>query len=301
MQLLLSSQQERPGWIRVDSEATDLSSVESASARSIDAGALLTELDLATARVALAEWRRCLGAGGDLRIELPCLEAATRAVGSAQPGMADPGLAAIFGTGSSKPHRSAWNRRLLENELSAAGFDQVQVQATEDGRLRATARVLTAPMATAVPHASRSVDGRRRFFAWPAYRDLSALQRFFADYAALLANRGDCILVLGFDARRDGDRNSVVAALEQVHARVLGPDTALDITLLDETFERDDWITVGQHLEGRIALDSDLLWPEPLVMECQVFATAAALQHHLAPSATPASAAPATQPGELLA
>jgi hypothetical protein len=258
-------------------------------------------------------------------------------VGAGPPAGPDPGLEVLFGSaaelereGARALRRSAWTRGLLERELRAAGFDPVSVESTAEGRLRARAthgpaRAVDAPRgplpesnaaraAAGRPDARTAGerppgDGRRRFFAWPDYGDPVGLERFLADYAAPLVDRGDCVLVLGFDPDRDGPRAGVVEALGAAHARALGSRSRLDVTLLDEPLDEEGWRTVGRHLEARIALPTDVHWPAPLVMDCPTLVGPAALAAAVVapPPATsttgaattgaPTTAAPTTREG----
>ncbi|MFO0982162.1 MAG: hypothetical protein U1E76_10560 [Planctomycetota bacterium] len=77
-----------------------------------------------------------------------------------------------------------------------------------------------------------------------------------ADYGRLLADRDDTCLCLRHDQAVDGPFDRALQALENAHARVLGPDTDLEVLVINEPIDRSQWHRLGQSVHGWLALPS---------------------------------------------
>ena len=277
----------RDGWVNVDvngrfapdlmSSADHLPMLEDSSCAIIEACHLFEHLTLAQAKAALGEWRRLLAPGGELHLELPNLARCVELIGTEMNGF-DLGMISLFGyppevdeQGEPQLHKWGWTPETLRAAMLAAGFDEVeQVPITQTHRpaarfdrdMRLVARVAvpvevaTEPVGAAPASAGPKAE-MLRVLAWPRYDDQAELERFFNVFARVLEGREDVALFLRVDPSLDPSRDAVIEALDTTHARVLGPEAALNVKLLEGPISPEEWREIGPMLACRIRCGSE--------------------------------------------
>ena len=269
----------REGWLNVDvnpdlrpdmvSRADSLPTLADGCAEAIECCHLFEHLTITEARAALREWRRLLTPGGELRLELPDFAQCVRLIGTDVDGW-DLGMIGLYGyppaidvEGAPQLHKWGWTPESLRAELEAAGFVDVrQVPITQTWRkaarydrdMRLVSRVSgPAPVEAAPAGTSGEARGPvQRVFAWPRYADPQALDELFHVFARVLSVREDATLFLRHEPALDGPQEEVLAALYASHARVLGAQTPLELSLLDEPLDADGWRSLGERMDVRI-------------------------------------------------
>ncbi|MCP5022572.1 MAG: methyltransferase domain-containing protein [bacterium] len=315
----------REGWVNVDinpkfnpdlvAHPHDLPMLPDSSCSDIESCHLLEHLTLTQARAALGEWRRLIIPGGQLHIELPNLERCLALIGTNMNGF-DLGMSSLFGyppevdgQGEAQLHKWGWTPETLTEELYKAGFQNVErVAITQthgpaakfdrDMRLIATvAAPVVAPVPAQEPTACLPAEPTEimQVLAWPRYENQTELDQFFHIFARVLSGREDVNLNLRLDPKLDPNRDDVIAAIEASHARILGAETILNITLLEGEISPEQWRDLSSQVTCRIRMTNEAA---PRDATCQVAAAvvcdAASLYSkiHNGDSCTSALAAP---------
>lgn len=287
----------REGWVNVDvnpkfnpdlvAHAHDLPMLPDSSCSDIESCHLFEHLTLTQARAALREWRRLIMPGGQLHLELPNLERCLALVGTEMNGF-DLGMISLFGyppeideQGEPQLHKWGWTPETLAEELYKAGFQNVeQVPITQthrpaakfdrDMRLVATvAAPVAAPAPTPEPAACLPAEPneKQQVLAWPRYENQAELDQFFHIFARVLSGREDVNLNLRIDPKLDPNRNEVIAAIDASHARILGGETVLNVTLLEGEISPEQWRDLSSQVTCRIRSSNEAA---PRDAACQV-------------------------------
>ena len=257
-------------------ECTDIASawdelgmLEDGTCSAIEAFQILHTMDPDRARGALREWKRLLAPGGTLIMELPDLTRCLELIGDASSGW-DAGLVALFGYSSpaadvaDRTAKWAWSPDSLASELEDAGFEQVALDPACDAGDGARGQAPHMRMVAHAPETWVSEQEKQSFvgdlfniFAWPNYADPAGLDHFFNVFARVLVDQEWACLRLRVDPELDPDREAVIAALEQSHARVLGNEAALNVALFEGPITPEEWIEVGESIDVRVQLDHE--------------------------------------------
>jgi SAM-dependent methyltransferase len=272
----------------VVADVHDLRQFADASVDAIEANHLFEHLPYNQALRALKEWRRVLRPSGELFLELPDLEACIRILGRYTDDRGfDLGLIGIHGwppmveeEGVPQIHKWSWTRSALGRALHDAGFKDVDfgpvtqtwrfaAKVGRDMRVRArgvsgaiagtpttttkTIRTAGAPARRSETHSMQNHSDTRVFFAWPDYSNASELDYLFREFATRVEGQG--AFVLRFDARVDGERANVVAALDQACARVLA-QRPFDVVLVEHPLDAVGWRQIGDMVEAAVVLPS---------------------------------------------
>ncbi|MBL4771215.1 MAG: hypothetical protein JKY61_08755 [Planctomycetes bacterium] len=267
--------------------AHDLPMLTDASCIEIESCHLFEHLTLTQARAALREWRRLLAPGGKLQLELPNLTRCIALIGT-ELDSHDLGMLSLFGyppevdeQGEPQTHKWGWTPESLAAELHKAGFENIEQVAISqttrpaakfdrDMRLVATVsepRAQTNPTGAmqSAPSASqtsptamqpdevKAIDEVLQILAWPRYDDGVQLDDFFRVFARVLSGRDDVNLNLRIDPQLDPSRDDVIAALDTTHARILGPETTLNVTLLEGELSPSQWAELSPQVACRIS------------------------------------------------
>jgi SAM-dependent methyltransferase len=233
--LIGASSAPRNGWLHLDHGATSEVDRERSTDRSpgsvptgrtlrVEAKGELDRADVASARVALAEWRRWMAPGGELCFDLPDAGAALAALldPASSPSACDGAETAL----RARADGALWTAARIERELESAGFDGSRVR-VDGGRLVARAFVATSTspsnsgMATdptssapdaaardesntapsAASHTAPTVDAPTRVLVWCGGGERERLRDLLATYGRVLTNRSDLELLCVFDGR----------------------------------------------------------------------------------------------------
>jgi hypothetical protein len=119
-----------------------------------------------------------------------------------------------------------------------------EVLASEDWLLRGTNGVEPWPIVT---------RARFRLFVWPDWSNEAELKTVFDALARPLANRDDAALVLRYNLAIDGDPEANLTRMAAAYEEVLGDGYGLEVVLLDDNGEDDDFIprlAAGMHAVG---------------------------------------------------
>ncbi len=95
----------------------------------------------------------------------------------------------------------------------------------------------------------------RRTLAWPRYDLPGDLERLFGRFAALHVGR-DCCLCLRHDLTVDGPIENAIRAIEAAYLRFLGPETPIELLMVDDAFDDQGWAALGRELTCVLALPS---------------------------------------------
>ena len=289
----------RHGWVNVDSNrdvradvygsVTDLATFDASSVDVIEAMHLFEHLTAKDATAALREWARVLKPGGELFLELPDLEACMQLVGRHHDDHGiDLALTGIYGWapdieahGLPMMHKWGWTRASIERAMVDAGFEGVEFgpitqtwrpasRIGRDVRVRALKAVPAqrAEPITDTSDAARpadafplATDATKRFLAWPDYADAAELDELFERFGRVLTGQANACLCLRHDPAIDGPDEAAVAALTASFERTLGATAELELLLINDALENDDWRRLGKAIDGVFLLPSSSASP----------------------------------------
>ena len=95
-----------------------------------------------------------------------------------------------------------------------------------------------------------------RLLAWPDYAQPGELASMMRRFGARLADNPDVCLCLRHDPQIDGDPAAAVEALQSAHDEIVGADSSLEVLLIDDPMERDDWARLGAATHAVLVLAS---------------------------------------------
>ncbi len=323
----------REGWVNVDvnpkfnpdlvAHPHDLAMLPDNSCSDIECCHLLEHLTLTQARAALCEWRRLIKPGGQLHLELPNLERCLALVGINVNGH-DLGMISLFGyppevdeQGESQLHKWGWTPETLAEELYKAGFydvEQAPITQTHhpaaefNGDMRLVATVAASEPPACLPSEQTPAVDKIEVLAWPRYDNQIELDQFFHVFARVLSGREDVNLNLRIDPKLDPTRDDVIAAIDTSHARILGAETVLNVTLLEGDIGPEQWRDLSSQVTCRIHSTNEAA---PRDAACQVATPVASDAPSLSAMihggdscestpATPAAASPSMPPAQLM-
>ncbi len=95
-----------------------------------------------------------------------------------------------------------------------------------------------------------------RILAWPDYGQPGELESLMRRFGKPLADNPAACLCLRHDPEVDGDAREAVEALREVHDRIVGTDSSLEVLLVDDPMTRDDWLRLGVAVHAVVVLAS---------------------------------------------
>lgn len=114
------------------------------------------------------------------------------------------------------------------------------------------------------------VDGRAwplataaefRILAWPDYDQPGELESLMRRIAKPVADNPAVCLCLRHDPEVDGDAAVAVESLREVHDRIVGQESSLEVLLVDDPMTREDWARLGVAVQGLAILASGRTQP----------------------------------------
>lgn len=281
--------EKRAGWINIDANAAagpdivaaveSLPQFESSSVDVIEACHLFEHLTYTQARAALSEWARVLKPGGELRLELPDLDACVRILGKYKDERGfDLGLIGIFGwppaideEGATQIHKWGWTRTALSAALREAGFQQVEfgpitqtwraaAKVGRDMRLRAVragAPAARPKVASSVPRAAVAAPQSAAPKAAPAPNSfpLATASRHKVFAWPNWTDERELGFLLNAVGRHIADRNDVCLCLRRDPR--LDPPEEIAVAALEAAHER----VLGRGKAIEVLLVDDVLAP----------------------------------------
>ncbi len=100
-----------------------------------------------------------------------------------------------------------------------------------------------------------------RLLAWPDYGQPGELASMMRRFGARVAENPDVCLCLRHDPHEDGDPAAAVEALRAAHDEVVGEGSSLEVLLIDDPMERDDWARLGAAVGAVLVLASGRTQP----------------------------------------
>ncbi len=95
-----------------------------------------------------------------------------------------------------------------------------------------------------------------RLLAWPDYAQPGELESLMRRFAQPVSANPDVCLCLRHDPEVDGDPSSAVETLREIHDRIIGAESSLEVLLVDEPMAREDWPRLGSAVYGMLILAS---------------------------------------------
>jgi hypothetical protein len=95
-----------------------------------------------------------------------------------------------------------------------------------------------------------------RLLAWPDYAAPGELASMMRRFGARVADNPEVCLCLRHDPQVDGDPAAAVEALQRAHDEIVGADSSLEVLLIDDPMERDDWVRLGAATHAVLVLAS---------------------------------------------
>ncbi|MFQ5719251.1 MAG: glycosyltransferase [Acidobacteriota bacterium] len=96
----------------------------------------------------------------------------------------------------------------------------------------------------------------RKVVAWPDYSSPADLQMLMENFGRILQGRKDTCFCLRHDPGVDGPVDEAMERLKTVHDSILGKEAVLDVLLVGEPMQRDDWPRLGRSVDWALALPS---------------------------------------------
>jgi hypothetical protein len=138
-------------------------------------------------------------------------------------------------------------------QLDDDSSERAEIAANEERILELESRrgSLAWPIATTLP---------RRALTWPDWT-LAELETLLQRLCALQAGAGEFALCLRFDSRLDGHLPAALERLSAAYSRVVAPEEALEVVVLDEPIEPRELPRLGMAVAGWIELASSASEP----------------------------------------
>jgi len=113
----------------------------------------------------------------------------------------------------------------------------------------ASMEALVAQAASEEPYPLAS-EASERFLAWPRYDRADDLEHLLTTWSEVLLDHPERCLCLRHDPSHDGDLSEAVARLQSVYERLVGPERALEVLLVDGPIPERDLPRLGRAVRG---------------------------------------------------